>query len=174
MMIWPASKRKWAWSKRLTEPSETIQGRPEGRPSFSGLLAERAPTSGTSGCVSLPEGGDEELADRQVSGSLMIQARKAPARARKSQGVTQYELSQRTGVWPSAISRIENGRGNALLDVIESLAQGSNIQLGINIERRRAQCPRGPFPYNRSQSPLGRAGYLTLGLASLLRRGLRD
>lgn len=134
-MIWPASKRKWAWSKRLTEPSETIQGRPEGRPSFSDLLAERAPTSGTSGCVSLPEGGDEELADRQVSGSLMIQVGGALAQARKERGITQYELAQRTGIQQAAISRIENGRGNATLDVIESFAQGLNVQVCIDVAR---------------------------------------
>jgi len=75
------------------------------------------------------------LAHCDAALSLMTQARKALAWARKSQGVTQYELSQRTGVWPSAISRIENGRGNATLDVIESFAQGLNVQVCIDVAR---------------------------------------
>lgn len=65
----------------------------------------------------------------------MAQVGRALVRARKEQGVTQYELAQKTGIQQAAISRIENGRGNATLDVIESLAQGLGVQLRIDIER---------------------------------------
>lgn len=53
----------------------------------------------------------------------MIQVGGALARARRERGITQYELAQRTGIQQAAISRIENGRGNATLDVIESFAK---------------------------------------------------
>lgn len=85
--------------------------------------------------VSSPEGGGEALEDCRASGSLMAQVGRALVRARKEQGVTQYELAQKTGIQQAAISRIENGRGNATLDVIESLAQGLGVQLRIDIER---------------------------------------
>ena len=67
--------------------------------------------------------------------SLMMQVGRSLAQVRKQRGITQYELSQKTGIQQAAISRIENGRGNATLDVVESLARGLGVTLHIDIEQ---------------------------------------
>ncbi len=67
--------------------------------------------------------------------SLMMQVGRSLARVREERGITQYELSQKTGIQQAAISRIENGRGNATLAVVESLARGLGATLHIDIEQ---------------------------------------
>ena len=65
----------------------------------------------------------------------MMQVGRSLARVREERGITQYELSQKTGIQQAAISRIENGRGNATLAVVESLARGLGATLHIDIEQ---------------------------------------
>ncbi len=51
--------------------------------------------------------------------------------ARSSAGLTQKELSQRTGIAQSDISRIENGNGNPSLKTLKRLAEAMGKKLKI-------------------------------------------
>lgn len=51
--------------------------------------------------------------------------------ARNSAGLTQKELSQRTGIAQSDISRIENGNGNPSLKTLKRLAEAMGKKLKI-------------------------------------------
>ncbi len=51
--------------------------------------------------------------------------------ARKSQHITQKELSERTGITQADISRIENGTRNPSLEMIKRLARGMGMQLKL-------------------------------------------
>lgn len=48
---------------------------------------------------------------------------------RKSQNMTQKELSERTGITQADISRIENGTRNPSLEMLERLARGMGMVL---------------------------------------------
>ena len=51
--------------------------------------------------------------------------------ARKSQNLTQKELSNRTGITQADISRIENGTRNPSLSMLKRLAEGLGMQLKL-------------------------------------------
>jgi predicted transcriptional regulator len=51
--------------------------------------------------------------------------------ARKSQNLTQKELSERTGITQADISRIENGTRNPSLNMIKRLADGMGMVLKL-------------------------------------------
>ena len=51
--------------------------------------------------------------------------------ARKSQNLTQKELSERTGITQADISRIENGTRNPSLNMIKRLADGIGMVLKL-------------------------------------------
>ena len=51
--------------------------------------------------------------------------------ARKTQNLTQKELSERTGITQADISRIERGLRNPSLEVIKRLAHGMGMQLRL-------------------------------------------
>ena len=51
--------------------------------------------------------------------------------ARKSQNLTQKELSKRTGITQADISRIENGTRNPSLAMLNRLAKGMGMKLKI-------------------------------------------
>lgn len=51
--------------------------------------------------------------------------------ARKSQNLTQAELSKRTGVAQADISRIENGTRNPSLAMVTRLAKGMGMRLKL-------------------------------------------
>ena len=51
--------------------------------------------------------------------------------ARKSQNLTQKELSERTGMTQADISRIENGTRNPSLNMIKRLADGMGMVLKL-------------------------------------------
>lgn len=51
--------------------------------------------------------------------------------ARKSQNLTQKELSERTGITQADISRIENGTRNPSLEMIKRLARGMGMELKL-------------------------------------------
>ncbi len=53
------------------------------------------------------------------------------ARARREAGLTQVELSARSGVQQGAISRLERGVGNPTLGVIEVLAEALGVRLDV-------------------------------------------
>ena len=58
----------------------------------------------------------------------------ALAKARAKTGMTQKELSEKSGVMQSEISRIENGNGNPSLKTLRKLAKGMNMRLVIYFE----------------------------------------
>ena len=53
--------------------------------------------------------------------------------ARKSQHITQKELSERTGITQADISRIENGTRNPSLEMVQRLAEGLGMRLKIEL-----------------------------------------
>ncbi len=58
------------------------------------------------------------------------------AEARKLAGVTQKQLSERTGIYQSDISRIEHARANPSLDTLQRLADGMDMELTITFTAR--------------------------------------
>lgn len=58
--------------------------------------------------------------------------------ARKSTGLTQKELSERTGIAQSDISKFEKGGGNPSLKTLQRLADGMGMTLRIAFEPRAA------------------------------------
>lgn len=87
----------------------------------------------------LREVGSEESresADGQSKGGsaahvLTREVGAALARCRREAGMTQRALSERTGVQQAVISRIERGRGNPTLDLVQALAAGMGAKLRI-------------------------------------------
>lgn len=55
--------------------------------------------------------------------------------ARKSQCITQKELSDATGITQADISRIENGTRNPSLAMIKRLADGMGMQLKLEFKK---------------------------------------
>ena len=51
--------------------------------------------------------------------------------ARKSQNLTQQDLSDRTGITQADISRIENGTRNPSLAMLKRLAEGLGMQIKL-------------------------------------------
>lgn len=51
--------------------------------------------------------------------------------ARNKEGLTQKELSERTGITQADISRIENGTRNPSLEMVKRLANGLGMRLKI-------------------------------------------
>lgn len=54
--------------------------------------------------------------------------------ARKSSGLTQKQLSQRTGIAQSDISKLESGNGNPSLRTLERLAKGMGMCVQIEFK----------------------------------------
>lgn len=57
--------------------------------------------------------------------------------ARISQHLTQKELSERTGIAQTEISRIENGTRNPSLKLLQKLANGMGMNLKISFEPKK-------------------------------------
>ena len=53
--------------------------------------------------------------------------------ARKSNNVTQKQLSEATGIAQSDISKIENGSANPTLKLLQRLAEGLNMSLKVEV-----------------------------------------
>ncbi|HHT44092.1 MAG TPA: helix-turn-helix transcriptional regulator [Fastidiosipila sp.] len=54
--------------------------------------------------------------------------------ARKKSGMTQKELSEKTGIAQSDISRLESGNGNPSIRTLRRLASGMNMTLTIDFK----------------------------------------
>ena len=52
--------------------------------------------------------------------------------ARRAAGLTQKELSDRTGIAPADISKLENGSANPSLRTLQRLAQGMGMKLQLS------------------------------------------
>lgn len=59
---------------------------------------------------------------------------RALVEARVSQNLTQKELSERTGIAQTEISRLENGERNPSLRLLQRLADGLGMVLNISFE----------------------------------------
>ncbi len=57
--------------------------------------------------------------------------------ARKQKGITQKELSERTGITQADISRIENGTRNPSLAMLKRLANGMGMRLKLEMKESR-------------------------------------
>ena len=51
--------------------------------------------------------------------------------ARKSSGITQKQLSEKTGIAQADISKLENGNANPSLKTMQRLASGMNMKLKV-------------------------------------------
>ena len=56
--------------------------------------------------------------------------------ARKESGLTQKELSERTGIAQSDISKLERGNANPSLRTLQRLAEGMGMKLKIEFVRQ--------------------------------------
>ena len=54
--------------------------------------------------------------------------------ARKSAGITQKELAQRTGIAQADISKLENGNANPSLRTLQRLAAGMGMRVKIEFQ----------------------------------------
>ena len=54
--------------------------------------------------------------------------------ARKSSGLTQKQLAERTGIARSDISKLESGNGNPSLRTLERLAKGMGMRVQIEFK----------------------------------------
>lgn len=57
--------------------------------------------------------------------------------ARRQMGLTQSELSNRTGIPQGAISRIESGKANPSIKTLVRLAEGLNMDVAFGFVPRR-------------------------------------
>lgn len=57
--------------------------------------------------------------------------RQAMINARKSSGLTQKELSKRTGITQGDISKLENGSANPSIRTLQRLASGMDMKLKL-------------------------------------------
>jgi len=55
-------------------------------------------------------------------------------KARKNSGITQKQLSERTGIAQSDISKIENGEANPSLKTLVRLASGMGMKLNLEFK----------------------------------------
>jgi len=59
----------------------------------------------------------------------------AMTKARKESGLTQKQLSERTGITQGDISKIENGNGNPSLKTLKRLASAMGMRLKIEFSQ---------------------------------------
>lgn len=75
-----------------------------------------------------------KLPSSKHASQLGLQVGAAFRKARLAAGITQQELSWRTGIQQAAISRFERGEGNPTLGTIDELAQGIGASAAILFE----------------------------------------
>lgn len=59
------------------------------------------------------------------------------AEARKARNISQQELSEKTGIIQSDISKIENGKANPTINVLKRLAEALEMNLKFSFEDRK-------------------------------------
>ena len=59
--------------------------------------------------------------------------------ARKSAGITQQELSRRTGIAQADISKLENGNANPSIRTLQRLAAGMDMRVKIEFQPLHAE-----------------------------------
>lgn len=63
-----------------------------------------------------------------------VEIQKAMLRARLASGLTQKDLSKKTGITQADISKLENGTANPSIRTLQRLAGGMNMRLKIEFE----------------------------------------
>lgn len=58
------------------------------------------------------------------------------AEAREARNISQIELSRRSGVIQADISRIENGKANPTMNVLNRLADALGMKMNISLEEK--------------------------------------
>ncbi|MCD7772007.1 MAG: helix-turn-helix domain-containing protein [Oscillospiraceae bacterium] len=87
----------------------------------------------------------EQLKDPEVKAEYdalesEFEIKRALINARNVSGITQQELSKRTGINQSDISKLEQGKGNPSLRTLQRLAEGLGMRMEIKfvpVERVR-------------------------------------
>lgn len=74
---------------------------------------------------------DEEVRNEYENLQPEFDVIKAMIEARTSQGLTQKQLSERTGIHQADISKLENGTRNPTLSLLKRLADGMGMSLRI-------------------------------------------
>lgn len=59
---------------------------------------------------------------------------------RKSKGITQVELSKRTGISQPNITRFESGKQNPSLEMLVKMAEALDMKLEIVLKEKRDDC----------------------------------
>ncbi len=73
----------------------------------------------------------EQLKDPEIKDEPEFAIIQAMIDARKLKGITQKELSERTGIAQGDISKLENGNGNPSLKTLQRLARAMGMYLKI-------------------------------------------
>ena len=68
----------------------------------------------------------------------MLNVIRAIVDARTEQGLTQKELSERTGIAQAEISRLENGTRNPSIRLLQRLADGLGMTLNVTFTPKKA------------------------------------
>ena len=74
---------------------------------------------------------DEEFRDEYERLEPEFSIIQAVIDARKSSNITQKELSERTGIAQSDISKLENGNSNPTINMLQRLAEGMGMTVKL-------------------------------------------
>lgn len=81
---------------------------------------------------------DPEFAQAYVEVQPEMNIIRALVDARTSQNLTQKELSERTGIAQTEISRLENGTRNPSIKLLKRLADGMGMVLNVSFSPKKS------------------------------------
>lgn len=81
---------------------------------------------------------DPAFAEAYVEMQPEMSVVRAMIDARTSQNLTQKELSERTGIAQTEISRLENGTRNPSIKLLQRLADGMDMVLSVTFTPKKA------------------------------------
>lgn len=81
---------------------------------------------------------DPEFAQAYVEVQPEMNIIRALVDARTSQNLTQKELSERTGIAQTEISRLENGTRNPSIKLLQRLADGMGMVLNVSFSPKKS------------------------------------
>lgn len=81
---------------------------------------------------------DPEFAQAYVEVQPEMNIIRALVDARNSQNLTQKELSERTGIAQTEISRLENGTRNPSIKLLQRLADGMGMVLNVSFSPKKS------------------------------------
>lgn len=80
---------------------------------------------------------DPEFAKAYMEMQPEMNVIRALIEARVSQNITQKELSERTGIAQTEISRLENGTRNPSIKLLQRLAEGMDMILNVSFTPKK-------------------------------------